>query len=146
MAGIYLHIPFCKQACYYCDFHFSTNTDLRAEITQAIATELSIQRSYLSEEIIDTIYFGGGTPSILSSKELLIILNSIHENFKVAPQAEITLEGNPDDLLYDKLAELKSLGINRLSIGIQSFEDTVLKFLNRAHSGKLAIASFENAR
>lgn len=146
MAGIYLHVPFCKQACYYCDFHFSTNTDKRAEITRAIAAELSMQRSYLGEETVDTIYFGGGTPSILSSQELLVLLNSIHENFTVAHDAEITLEGNPDDLFYDKLAVLKSIGINRLSIGIQTFDDAVLKFLNRAHDTRLAIASFENAR
>lgn len=146
MAGIYIHIPFCKQACHYCDFHFSTNIIKRAEVLQAIAKEIAMQKLYLKGEKICTIYFGGGTPSLLTTEELSLILNSIYDTFSVSPFPEITLEANPDDLLHEKLIGLKNIGINRLSIGIQSFDDNILKFLNRAHDARLAINCIEKAR
>jgi oxygen-independent coproporphyrinogen-3 oxidase len=95
MAGIYIHIPFCKQACYYCDFHFSTNQSLKEELIQAISLELSYQKDYLQGEPIETIYFGGGTPSLLTKRELEIIFNSIYKHYSVIPLPEITLEANP---------------------------------------------------
>jgi len=146
MAGIYIHIPFCKQACHYCDFHFSTNTSIQAQLLQAIGNELIMQRHYLGEEKINTVYFGGGTPSMLLPAEVNNILSIIFKNFDVDPSAEITLEANPDDLASSKLSDLRNSGINRLSIGVQSFDDAVLKFLNRAHDSTLAVSSFENAR
>jgi oxygen-independent coproporphyrinogen III oxidase len=133
MAGIYLHIPFCKQACYYCDFHFSTNTSIRAQMITAMADEIQLQRDYLAGERINTIYFGGGTPSILTRNEIEILLKTMYRNFQVNSDAEVTLEANPDDLSFEKLADLRALGVNRLSIGIQSFQDQVLKALNRVH-------------
>src|SRR6478736_1618313 len=139
MAGIYIHIPFCKQACHYCDFHFSTNQDTRDELVKALVREIELQSAYLQREVIDTIYFGGGTPSLLVEKEIENLLNAIHSLHPVNSKAEITLEANPDDLSKAKLRELNSLGINRLSIGIQSFEDAVLKFFNRAHNSLEAI-------
>jgi oxygen-independent coproporphyrinogen III oxidase len=146
MAGLYIHIPFCKQACHYCDFHFSTNQESREQLCGAIAKELNLQTSYLGGEKLETIYFGGGTPSLLSSSELEIIFSSIYKNYSVATDAEITLEANPDDLTKRKLTELKQSGVNRLSIGIQSFQDDVLKFFNRAHDSKESIECIAHAR
>ncbi len=146
MAGIYIHIPFCKQACHYCDFHFSTQLSFKEKLIGAIIEEIRLQEKYLLGDKIKTIYFGGGTPSILSSIEIKAILDSVQRNFEVTSDAEITLEANPDDLSLENLMTLKALGINRLSIGIQSFNDTVLSFLNRAHNQKNAIESVENAR
>lgn len=140
MAGIYIHIPFCKQACYYCDFHFSTNQSLKEELIHAISLELSYQKDYLQGERIETIYFGGGTPSLLTKRELDVIFNSIYKHYSVIPLPEITLEANPDDLDKEKTITLKETRINRISLGIQSFDDVVLKFLNRAHTGAEAIA------
>ncbi|WPP53150.1 radical SAM family heme chaperone HemW [Catalinimonas niigatensis] len=145
MAGIYIHIPFCKQACHYCDFHFSTNTERKAEMVEAIILELSIQKNYL-EGKINTIYFGGGTPSLLSAEELSKLLDTIFKNFSVSENAEITLEANPDDLNAKKLQMLKSSGINRLSIGIQSFHEPHLKFLNRAHTASEASSCVQQAQ
>ncbi|HYI77148.1 MAG TPA: radical SAM family heme chaperone HemW, partial [Chryseolinea sp.] len=146
MAGIYIHIPFCKQACHYCDFHFSTNTTGHERLIRNIEQELTIQREYLEGEKVNTVYFGGGTPSMISIGELNNILETISKNFTVNPSSEITLEANPDDLTFPKLTDLKSIGVNRLSIGIQSFDDDILKFLNRAHDSSLAISSFGDAR
>ena len=146
MAGIYIHIPFCKQACHYCDFHFSTNLGTRHELIGALFKEIELQKNYLQNEVIDTIYFGGGTPSLLQAKEIETLLNTIYSHHSVNPKAEITLEANPDDLSKGKIQELYSLSINRLSIGIQSFEDSVLKFFNRAHHAKEAIQCVEDAR
>jgi oxygen-independent coproporphyrinogen III oxidase len=145
MAGLYIHIPFCKQACHYCDFHFSTNQKLRTQLCESIAKELKLQVSYLDGEPLETIYFGGGTPSVLSSTEIEIIFSAIHTNFIVANDAEITLEANPDDLSKEKLVELRQASFNRLSIGIQSFNDATLKFFNRAHSSKEAMECVELA-
>lgn len=146
MAGIYLHIPFCKQACHYCDFHFSTNLEVRTELIQAMLREIELQRHYLEGEPVRTIYFGGGTPSLLRAEEIRLLLESIHKFFQVDGDAEVTLESNPDDLTLPILQAFKKAGINRLSIGIQSFEDTVLKFLNRAHDTKAAVECIEQAR
>ena len=146
MAGIYVHIPFCKQACHYCDFHFSTNVKFQAEIVAALRVELELQKSYLDNEKIETIYFGGGTPSLLSNGEISNMIETINKHFHIDPAAEITLEANPDDLTKEKLQALKTLGINRLSIGIQSFDDFILKFLNRVHDAGMAQASVKHAR
>jgi oxygen-independent coproporphyrinogen-3 oxidase len=146
MAGIYLHIPFCKQACHYCDFHFSTNQNNKDHVLKSLATELELQRNYLNATEVKTIYFGGGTPSLLSGSELEHLLDVVRKNFDVLSDAEITLEANPDDLTRQRLLELKNSGINRLSIGIQSFDDTVLKYLNRAHNVALVMKSFHDAR
>jgi oxygen-independent coproporphyrinogen-3 oxidase len=146
MAGIYVHIPFCRQACHYCDFHFSTNLKFQTDLLDALRKELSFQNDYLEGEKIDTIYFGGGTPSILGASDISDILESIHRNFKINSAAEVTLEANPDDLSKEKLHALKAIGINRLSIGIQSFDDHVLKFLNRVHNAEMALDSVQSAR
>ncbi|MDZ7605215.1 MAG: radical SAM family heme chaperone HemW [Cyclobacteriaceae bacterium] len=146
MAGLYIHIPFCRQACYYCDFHFSTNLAYRERMISAIAHELELQQSFIETEPFHTIYFGGGTPSILPSSELDRLLNGIFNKYNVVPSPEITLEANPDDLSKEKLADLKSLGINRLSIGIQSFHNHILKFIHRAHTAEEAVLAYENAR
>lgn len=146
MAGIYLHIPFCKQACYYCDFHFSTNQRYVKEMAEALCKELKLQKDYLQSEPIKTIYFGGGTPSLLTEEQLKWILDIIKANYHVANDPEITLEANPDDLTLEKLGSLYRIGINRLSIGIQSFNQDVLKYLNRAHDHGQALRCFENAR
>jgi oxygen-independent coproporphyrinogen III oxidase len=145
MAGLYLHIPFCKQACHYCDFHFSTNQEIKSALIHAIANELTIQKDYLKGDVLKTIYFGGGTPSLLSDNELDVIFRAINENFSLTPDAEISLEANPDDLSKEKLQSIKNAGINRLSIGIQTFDDALLKFLNRAHSKQCAIQSVKDA-
>lgn len=145
LAGIYLHIPFCKQACYYCDFHFSTNHSKQQEMVQAISKEISWQKDYLHEEI-NTIYFGGGTPSLLKDNEIQLLLEAIYKTFKVGDQPEITLEANPDDLTKAKLNELKRAGINRLSIGIQSFHEQHLRFMNRAHNRLEALACVQDAQ
>jgi oxygen-independent coproporphyrinogen-3 oxidase len=146
MAGIYLHIPFCKQACHYCDFHFSTNMEVRNELLRLMAREIELQKEYLANELINTIYFGGGTPSLLTSDEIKKLLDTIYTLFKVNEDVEITLEANPDDLTSESLKAFSQAGINRLSIGIQSFEDRILKFLNRAHSAKAATDSVIFAR
>lgn len=145
MAGLYLHIPFCKQACYYCDFHFSTNQSQKTELVRQIAHELYLQRDYLKGEPVETIYFGGGTPSLLTAKELEILFSAIYKYYPVAENPEITLEANPDDLTPEKLAELRLAGINRLSIGIQSFDENILRFLNRAHTAHEAFLCLEAA-
>lgn len=146
MAGIYLHIPFCKQACHYCDFHFSTNTAVKKDLIQAMVTEIDMRRDYLGGESVQTIYLGGGTPSILAASEITLLLDAIHRAHAVAENAEVTLEANPDDLSATTLRELKAIGINRLSIGIQSFDDNILAWLNRVHSSRTAIDSVAAAR
>lgn len=146
MAGIYLHIPFCRQACHYCDFHFSTNTAVKEDLVTAMADELRLQRDYLRGENVTTIYFGGGTPSLLDPRELHLLLNTIYELFPVADRAEVTLEANPDDLSAEKLVGLKSTGINRLSIGIQTFNPEALRYLHRVHDADTAVRSVTMAR
>jgi oxygen-independent coproporphyrinogen-3 oxidase len=133
MAGIYIHIPFCKKACHYCDFYFSTSLKYKTEMLEAILQEIALQKKFLKNQTIHTIYFGGGTPSVLSGSDLSRIIDAIYQNFTVAPQPEITLEANPDDLNNKKIKEIKKTQINRFSIGIQSFFDDDLKWMNRAH-------------
>lgn len=146
MAGLYFHIPFCKQACHYCDFHFSTNTSALPRMVAAICRELELRKDYLAGETIKTIYFGGGTPSLLPAAGLEAIFDSVYKHYTVAPQAEITLEANPDDLMPAKLRELKQLSVNRLSIGTQSFHGEHLRFMNRAHNSEEALASIREAQ
>ena len=137
-AGIYIHIPFCKQACHYCDFHFSTSLKKKDEMITAIISEISMRKNELGNEVIQTIYFGGGTPSVLSNDEIQHIIDAVYENFDVVSNPEITLEANPDDLSGDRIVELSQSRINRLSIGIQSFFEEDLKLMNRAHNAKQA--------
>ena len=146
MAGIYIHIPFCKQACYYCDFHFSTNQQDKGKMIAALTDELIFRKDFLQGEPVSTIYFGGGTPSLLSASEIEVLLTVIQKVYDVGPKTEITLEANPDDLTVPGLADLTTLGVNRLSIGIQSFENQLLTFLHRAHDSATAKHSVELAR
>ncbi|HCW07653.1 MAG TPA: coproporphyrinogen III oxidase [Cytophagales bacterium] len=146
MAGIYIHIPFCKQACHYCDFHFSTSKQNQEGLVNAISKEIDLQKEYLEREGIETIYFGGGTPSLLSEKELKQILEAIARNHSIKANPEITLEANPDDLSEANLRMLKSCGITRLSIGVQSFDDQILQFLNRAHGSSDALQCLDRSR
>lgn len=145
MAGIYIHIPFCKQKCHYCNFFSVASLAGKLNILSAVADELNARRDYLKGEEIETIYFGGGTPSLLSGNEINAMLKCISTDFKVASDAEITLEANPDDLTPQKLVELGKTNINRLSIGIQSFYDEDLAYLNRAHDARQATAAVKNA-
>ena len=146
MAGIYIHIPFCKQACYYCDFHFSTSLKKKNTLISALIKELKLRKDELKETPIETIYFGGGTPSILSNEELQLLIDSVYENYKVISCPEITLEANPDDLHKDRIIELSKSPINRLSIGIQSFFEKDLKLMNRAHNADEARSCIEVAK
>ena len=134
MAGIYIHIPFCKQACYYCNFHFSTSLKKKDDLIKALVKELKMRRLELESQTVETIYFGGGTPSLLSIEELRLLIDVVHENYKVIENPEISLEANPDDLTNQQIDDLTTSPINRLSIGIQSFFDEDLKLMNRAHN------------
>ena len=134
MAGIYIHIPFCFKACYYCDFHFSTSLNSKDQIISAICKELQLKRNYFDSGSIETIYFGGGTPSILDSSDLEKILNTIYKNFNILTSLECTLEANPNDLTKKKIISIIDLGINRISLGGQSFNDKQLKKMNRTHT------------
>ncbi len=145
MAGIYIHIPFCKQACHYCDFHFSTSVKKKPEMVEAICKELLLRKEEVSGNV-ETIYFGGGTPSLLSAEELQQIFDVIHSNYSVVENAEITLEANPDDLSEEKLKMLAASSINRLSIGVQSFFEEDLKLMNRAHNAEEALESIKLAK
>lgn len=147
MAGIYIHIPFCKKACFYCDFHFSTQLDTKNAMVKAIVREMELRKDYLNQEVVETIYFGGGTPSLLKKEELAEIMGAARELFKVSDNAEVTLEANPDDLQSPGiLIMLKGEGINRLSIGIQSFFDNHLSWMNRAHNATQAVESVKMAQ
>ena len=146
MAGIYIHIPFCKQACHYCDFHFSTSIQYKSDLLSAIAKEIKLQKDYLRAENIETIYFGGGTPSLLSGDEISVLLEEIQKNFKVIANPEITLEANPDDLNLQKLKEFRNTEVNRFSIGVQSFFDEDLKWMNRAHAAVEADYAIKRAQ
>lgn len=133
MAGLYLHIPFCKQACHYCDFHFSTQLKQREAVLDALVQEMAMQKHYLHGTSLSSVYFGGGTPSLLSEKELEALFSAIHQHFDIEKDAEITLEANPDDLDLYTLNRLYESEVNRLSIGIQSFRAEDLSLMNRAH-------------
>ncbi|KXN99094.1 coproporphyrinogen III oxidase [Aequorivita aquimaris] len=145
MSGIYIHIPFCKQACHYCDFHFSTSLKKKEELVNALCTELVLRKNELDGNV-ETIYFGGGTPSLLSSEELQQIFETIYSNFKVSENPEITLEANPDDLSKEQIHKFTNSQINRLSIGIQSFFEEDLKLMNRAHKASEALESIKEAK
>ena len=145
VASIYIHIPFCKQACNYCDFHFSTSMKKKVEMVSALAKEIKMRKNELENEIIESIYFGGGTPSRLTINDLRLLINEVFKQFTVTNNPEITLEANPDDLSEDYLIDLKNIGINRLSIGIQSFFESDLKMMNRAHNASEAIKCLEIA-
>ena len=148
MAGIYIHIPFCKQACHYCNFHFSASTKLLDPMVQALCKEIELQQHFFDAQntLIDTIYFGGGTPSLLTSHATAQILAAIKKYFTLSTQIEITLEANPDDITKEKLIAFKSMGINRLSMGVQSFVDEDLIWMNRAHRSEAAVQAIELAK
>lgn len=155
MSGIYIHIPFCKQACHYCDFHFSTSLKKKEEMVLALAKEIGLRKNEFKDEVIETIYFGGGTPSILTIDDLRFLIDEVFRNYNVIENPEITVEANPDDLISNVLSsraqlrdfyeEYRSLGINRLSIGIQSFFEDDLKLMNRAHNSAEAKKCLEMA-
>lgn len=144
--GIYLHIPFCKQACHYCDFHFSTSVKKKSELVDMLCRELILRKDELPAKEVQTIYFGGGTPSLLSSEELNQIFETIYSNFRVSEDAEVTLEANPDDLSREKLEILYNSPVNRLSIGVQSFFEEDLRVMNRAHNATEALESIQMAK
>ncbi len=145
MSGIYIHIPFCKQACHYCDFHFSTSMKKKDEMVMALDKEIQMRKNEFRDEVVETIYFGGGTPSRLQIADLRLQIDTIYKNYKVAEIPEITIEANPDDLSEDYLIELSKIGINRLSIGIQSFFEDDLQLMNRAHNAAEAKKCIEEA-
>jgi oxygen-independent coproporphyrinogen-3 oxidase len=160
MSGIYIHIPFCKQACHYCDFHFSTSLKKRDELVIALAKELEMRKDEFKNTTVETIYFGGGTPSLLSIEELQFLIQQVYANYKVSEAPEITIEANPDDLILAEqspreesrglisnsiFSDYKKIGINRLSIGIQSFFEDDLKLMNRAHNSQEAKSCLEEA-
>ena len=152
MSGIYIHIPFCKQACHYCDFHFSTSMKKKEEMVLAIAKEIQMRKSEFalldgarSDATIETIYFGGGTPSVLTSEEINFLITEVYKNYSVSENPEITLEANPDDLSSERIIELSKSRINRLSIGIQSFFEEDLQLMNRAHNSAEAKKCLEEA-
>ena len=145
-AGLYIHIPFCKQACHYCDFHFSTSLKKKGKLVEMLCRELVLRKNELNSPEIQTIYFGGGTPSLLEAEELQQIFETIYSNYEIAENPEITLEANPDDLTEEKLKMLQASKINRLSIGVQSFFEEDLKLMNRAHNSEEALKSIKLAR
>ena len=145
MAGIYIHIPFCKQKCHYCDFHFSTSLRTKDDLLYALQKEIIMQQNFFNETI-HTIYMGGGTPSILNHQEIIQLLDTIYQNFSIASDAEITLEANPDDLNAQKVNELKQTPVNRFSIGVQSFMYADLQFMNRAHNAEEALGSIKRVQ
>lgn len=144
-AGIYIHIPFCKQACHYCDFHFSTSMKKKEEMVLALAKELQLRKGEFEYEIIETIYFGGGTPSRLQIADIRFLIATIYEHYTIVENPEITLEANPDDLSEENLIAFAEIGINRLSIGVQSFFEEDLKLMNRAHDSAQAKKCLEIA-
>jgi oxygen-independent coproporphyrinogen III oxidase len=144
LAGIYIHIPFCKQACNYCNFHFSVSLGNKAKMVAAIVKEILLPQTFIETKNIDTIYFGGGTPSILQVEDLQAILNAIKQKFSLAKEAEITLEANPDDINPTILQQWKAFGINRLSVGLQSFDEAELKWMNRAHNAAQSLQCIED--
>ncbi len=146
MAGIYIHIPFCKQACNYCNFHFSTSLKLKKAFVDALKTEIINRKDYLTGQIIETVYWGGGTPSILSGEEFYAIWDTLQRCFDLSHAKEITLEANPDDLDNEKLVQWAASPVNRLSIGVQSFSEQDLRYMNRAHTAREAAVVIDNAR
>lgn len=146
MAGCYIHIPFCARKCSYCDFHFSTDHSYKQQLVDALCRELEIRSSVWKDEPIGTIYFGGGTPSVLTVEQLERLIGTVKANYRVSGEVEITLECNPDDCSLENLREWKQLGVNRLSIGIQSFNDDQLKWMNRSHRASDSLNAVRNAQ
>ncbi len=140
---LYVHVPFCKQACHYCDFHFSTQVSYKERMVDAMAKEVDLKSNYLSEKSLETVYFGGGTPSLLTAKDLDKLMNAFHRHFDLSSLKEFTLEANPDDISRESLVQWKALGISRISLGIQTFNEVFLKFMNRAHSGKQGVQALD---
>jgi oxygen-independent coproporphyrinogen-3 oxidase len=138
VAGIYLHIPFCRQACTYCNFHFATSLRYKGEMVEALCAEIALQKDFLCGERVDTVYFGGGTPSLLSVADIDALMQKLHAYFAISPEAEVTLEANPDDISMGILKSWGQTGINRLSVGIQSFFEEELRWMNRAHNAAQA--------
>lgn len=145
MSGIYIHIPFCKQACHYCDFHFSTSMKRKEEVVAALIREIQLRKNEFLNEKVETIYFGGGTPSVLTNAEIESLIDAVYQNYQVIEHPEITLEANPDDLSEERIIELSKTAINRLSIGVQSFYEADLEMMNRAHNAEEAKKSLEIA-
>ena len=146
MAGIYLHIPFCKRRCIYCDFFSTTENDKKSTYVQALSKELELRKDYLDGEIIDTIYFGGGTPSRLEEKDFIQLFETIYKIYTINPKAEITIEANPDDLTPQYIAMLRTLPFNRLSMGIQTFKEDTLRLLHRRHTAAQAQQAYQHCR
>ncbi len=146
MTGIYIHIPFCKQACHYCDFHFSTQMGKKEAMVRALSKEIALRKNEFKNEVVETIYFGGGTPSVLNVSEIELLIDSVYKAYKVSSKPEITLEANPDDLSKSKIEEFSNSPINRLSIGIQSFFEEDLKLMNRAHNASEAQRCIQQAK
>lgn len=145
MAGIYIHFPFCKQKCVYCSFYSVASLQRRAEYWEGLFKEMELRKDFLPEKNIDTLYIGGGTPSLCTPAELERLMEKLQQYYTFSPSAEITLEANPEQLTADYLSALKTVGINRLSIGVQSFDDTILRLLNRRHDAATALAAVKNA-
>ena len=146
MPGIYLHIPYCSQKCTYCDFYFKISQNDKLDLLECMKKEIESSNNYFNNNTIDSIYFGGGTPSVLNLNEIKNILNCINKNYSVDKNVEITLEANPEDINLNLVKEYKKAGINRLSIGVQSFNDKELKFMNRSHNAQEAINSIKIAQ
>jgi oxygen-independent coproporphyrinogen-3 oxidase len=146
MAGLYLHIPFCKRKCHYCNFYSLASVKSKPQLVEALLQEIELQKDYLQGESLDSIYFGGGTPSLLNEKELNAIFEKIYTTFKLEEKAEITFEANPDDLTKDYLQMLSKTAVNRLSVGVQSFHDNELHYLNRLHTGEEAKSAIKRAQ
>ena len=146
MSGIYIHIPYCKKACHYCNFHFSTNQNSKSSFIKAVCKELQLRSPEYRSQEIQTIYFGGGTPTVLEVSELTSVLDVIYEVYNVSADPEITLEANPDDLDLEKIIAISKTKINRLSIGIQSFHESDLLAMNRAHTNPLLSNKFLTVR
>ena len=146
MAGIYIHVPFCKRRCGYCNFYSTTRLGIKESYLQAVRKELQLRRNYLDGEPVQTIYFGGGTPSLLQPSEIQQIIGAIKQLFAVGAEAEITLEANPDDLTPTYIGQLAETDVNRLSIGIQSLDDEMLALMNRRHTAQQAIDAVRNCQ
>ncbi|MGA1773527.1 MAG: coproporphyrinogen-III oxidase family protein, partial [Flavobacteriaceae bacterium] len=145
MAGFYLHIPFCRKACHYCDFHFSTQLSKIGEMVVAMKQEIDLRASDWNDTVFETVYLGGGTPSLLSIDQLKELIDRAYEKLTFSADLEFTLECNPEDITAERLGQWKALGVNRLSIGIQSFDDRALKMMNRAHDSRTALTALEAA-
>ncbi len=144
-AGIYIHIPFCRKACHYCNFHFSTSLKLKSDFLEALKKEIALRSNYLEGKQVTTIYFGGGTPSVLTATEINDIVQTLHQHYPIGTLREVTLEANPDDLTPEYIDSLKDTAVNRLSIGIQSFQQAELEYMNRSHTAAQATNAIDYA-